>query len=80
MTSTTDRGSLPTASPSESARCAGTFVLSRDFERVAGLRGRSHKPERAWRRFVGMGRDELPEPLRQAVKRAVELAREGGDR
>ena len=59
---------------------AGTVLLSPDFERIAGLRGRSHKPERAWRRFVGMGRDELPEPLRRAVERVVELAREGGDR
>lgn len=59
---------------------AGTILLSPDFERIAGLRGRSHKPERAWRRFVGMGRDELPEPLRRAVERVVELAREGGDR
>jgi len=40
----------------------------------------SHKPERAWRRFVGMGRDELPEPLRRAVERVVEQARAGGDR
>lgn len=42
--------------------------------------GSSHKPERAWRRFVGMGRDELPEPLRRAVERVVGLARAGGDR
>ena len=42
--------------------------------------GSSHKPERAWRRFVGMGRDELPEPLRRAVERVGEQARAGGDR
>ena len=47
---------------------------------VIGLWGRSHKPERAWRRFVGMERDQLPEPLRGAVERAVQLAREGDGR
>ncbi|HSI96901.1 MAG TPA: TOPRIM nucleotidyl transferase/hydrolase domain-containing protein [Gaiellaceae bacterium] len=57
-----------------------TIVLSPDFEHVAGLRGRSHKPERAWRRFASMGRDELAEPLRRAVELAVELARAGGGR
>lgn len=56
-----------------------TVVLNPDFERVSGLRGGSHKPERAWRRFVSMGRDELPPPLRTAVELVVELAREGGD-
>lgn len=42
--------------------------------------GSSHKPERAWRRFRGMGSDEPPEPLRQTVERVVEQARAGGDR
>lgn len=56
-----------------------TVVLSPDFEHVTGLRGRSHKPERAWRRFVSMGRDELPPPLHRAVELVVQLAREGGD-
>jgi hypothetical protein len=57
-----------------------TIVLGPDFERVAGLRGGSHKPERAWRRFVQMGREELPAPLRDAVELVVELARAGGER
>lgn len=64
----------------ELAGDAGTVVLSPDFEHVTNLRGRSHKPERAWRRFVRMERDELPEPLRLAVERVVALAREGGQR
>ena len=64
----------------EVASDAGTVVLTPDFEHVTGLRGRSHKPERAWRRFVGIEPDDLPEPLRRAIERVVELAREGGDR
>lgn len=56
-----------------------SVVLAPDFEHVAGLRGRQHKPERAWRRFASMGRDELPSPLRKAVERVVELARAGGE-
>ncbi|MDH4103363.1 MAG: AAA family ATPase [Thermoleophilia bacterium] len=55
-----------------------TVVLRPDFEHVAGLRGGSHKPERAWHHFARMSRDELPEPLRDAVELVVELAREGG--
>lgn len=56
-----------------------TVVLDPDFEHVAGLRGGSHKPERAWRRFVGMERDELPAQLEAAVEQAVNLARAGGE-
>lgn len=52
-----------------------TVALSPDFERVAGLRGGSHKPERAWRRFAQLGSDELPSPLRDAVETVVALAR-----
>ena len=40
----------------------------------------SHKPGRAGRTSVGMGRDEPPEPRRLTVERVVELARAGGDR
>lgn len=57
-----------------------TFVLDPDFERVTGLRGGSHKPERAWRRFASMEREELPDPLHRAVEQVVELARSGGER
>ena len=50
-------------------------VLEPDIERVAGIRGRSHKPERAWRRFAGsMG--DVPEPLERAVRLALALARD----
>ncbi len=57
-----------------------TVVLRPDFEHVVGLRGGSHKPERAWHRFARMSRDELPRTLRDAVELAVELARAGGER
>ena len=50
-------------------------VLDPDFEAVAGLRGHSHKPERAWRRFAELGRAEIPEPLARAAELAVSLAR-----
>ena len=43
-------------------------------------RAESHARLQHIGRFLGMERDELPEPLRRAVERAVELAREGGDR
>ena len=59
---------------------ARTIVLSPDFESVAGLSGRSHKPERAWQRFARTSRDELPRPLRDAVELVVELARTGDAR
>jgi predicted ATP-dependent endonuclease of OLD family len=40
-----------------------------DFEAVAGLRGHSHKPEHAWRRFAGITSAEVPAPLADAVAR-----------
>lgn len=63
----------------ELAGAERSVVLTPDFEHVAGLRGRQHKPERAWRHFVSVGRDELPPPLRRAVELVVELARAGGE-
>jgi hypothetical protein len=59
----------------EIARTAGaerTIVLEPDFEAVAGLTGRSHKPERAWRSFAVEGR-AIPAPLEDAVRRLLEL-------
>ena len=52
-------------------------VLAPDFEHVAKLHGRRHKPERAWRSFAGMGRAQLPPPLLRAVETVVALARGG---
>ena len=62
----------------EIAELAGperTVVLAPDFEAVAGLRGRSHKPARAWERFSAIPSAEVPAPLRLAVELVVELAR-----
>ena len=41
-----------------------------DFEAVAGLRGRSNKPERAWNHFSEAG-VSVPEPLARAVRIAL---------
>ena len=38
----------------------GAVVLEPDFEAIVGLRGHSHKPERAWRAFRGLSRTEMP--------------------
>ena len=46
------------------------IVLEPDFEAVAGLRGHSNKPERAWNHFSTPG-VEVPEPLARAVRRAL---------
>lgn len=55
----------------------GAIVLEPDFEAVAGLRGHSHKPERAWRAFRALSPEQIPAPLVLAVERVVELARAG---
>jgi predicted ATPase len=54
-----------------------TVVLEPDFEGVTGFRGRSRKPERAWKRLADLGRDQLPEPLVRAVELALAVARPG---
>ena len=48
-----------------------TIVLEPDFEAVAGLKGHSGKPERAWRHFSQPG-VEVPEPLERAVRLALD--------
>jgi hypothetical protein len=53
-----------------------TVVLVPDFEGIAGLRGSSGKPERAWRRFGALGPEDVPEPLARAVRLAVAMARD----
>jgi putative ATP-dependent endonuclease of the OLD family len=50
-------------------------VLDPDFEAVAGLKGRSRKPERAWRHFATLAPSEVPAPLARAAELAVSLAR-----
>ena len=48
-----------------------TVVLEPDFEAVAGLRGHSNKPERAWRHFGSLAPPQVPEPLAHAAKLAL---------
>jgi hypothetical protein len=51
--------------------------LHPDFEAAVGLTGHRRKPERAWRRFAALSRDEVPEPLARVVELAATLVREG---
>jgi predicted ATP-dependent endonuclease of OLD family len=76
------RGRKPNAGErvlnAEIAELAGpdrSVVLTPDFEGVAGLRGRGHKPARAWQRFSSIERDQVPAQLRDVVEKAVALAR-----
>ena len=59
------------------AGARNTVVLDPDFEAVAGYRGKSRKPEHAWRRLASVHQDELPEPLARAVMLALDLAHRG---
>jgi AAA ATPase domain/Protein of unknown function (DUF2813) len=49
--------------------------LAPDFERVAGLTGHRHKPERAWERFTDPAQP-VPAPLERAVRLVLSLARD----
>ena len=49
--------------------------LAPDFEAVAGLHARSHKPGHAWQRFVDATAADVPAPLVGAVERVLALAR-----
>jgi predicted ATPase len=51
------------------------IVLDPDFEAVAGLAGRSRKPERAWREFAARTAAEMPAQLVRVAELAVALAR-----
>jgi hypothetical protein len=57
----------------ETAGPERTVVLEPDFEGATGVVG--HKPERAWRRFAEGGAEAVPEPLVQAARLVLELAR-----
>ena len=49
--------------------------LTPDFEGVAGLKGHTHKPARAWRSFANLKAEDIPEPLARIATMAVTLAR-----
>ena len=81
-----DRDALPEREPSHAERAlnaeirslagaGATFELARDFEAVAGLRGHRHKPTQAYQHFSQIGAEDVPVPLRDAVEKAIELAR-----
>ena len=59
----------------EAATADRTVVMAPDFESVAGLRGRRHKPERAWQRFTE-AEEPVPEPLARAARLVLALARD----
>jgi hypothetical protein len=52
--------------------------LAPDFEAVAGLHARSHKPGHAWQRFVNAEAVDVPAPLVEAVERVISAAEEAG--
>lgn len=58
----------------EEAGRSRTIVLTPDFEAVSGMngRGRTRKPQKAYRRYRGNG--DVPQPLRMAVEKIVKLA------
>jgi predicted ATP-dependent endonuclease of OLD family len=58
----------------ETAGRERTVVLDPDFEAVAGLKGHSRKPERAWREFASRPASEMPEPLVAVARLALSLA------
>ncbi len=81
-----DRDAEPGRRPIASERAVNRMIadvvdpariveLAPDFERVAGLAGHRHKPERAWERFAGHAAP-IPAPLARAVSLAVSLARD----
>jgi AAA ATPase domain len=51
------------------------IVLEPDLEAIAGLVGRSRKPERAWREFAARASGDMPRPLVRAAELALSLAR-----
>ena len=79
-----DRDAPPGQEPSEAERELNALIadvagderveLAPDFEGVARIHGDRRKPARAWRRFVGVGAEGVPESLVRVVERAVALA------
>jgi predicted ATP-dependent endonuclease of OLD family len=58
----------------ETAGKERTIVLDPDFEAIAGLKGRSRKPERALKAFASRPAAEMPKPLVAAAKLALTMA------
>jgi AAA ATPase domain len=51
------------------------IVLDPDFEAVAGLAGRRHKPEHAWREFAERAADEMPGQLVRVAELTMSFVR-----
>jgi hypothetical protein len=51
------------------------IVLDPDFEAVAGLAGRSHKPEHAWREFAERAAGEMPPQLVRVAELTMSFLR-----
>ena len=51
------------------------IVLDPDFEAVAGLAGRRHKPEHAWREFAERPADEMPGQLVRVAELTMSFVR-----
>jgi len=82
-----DRDAPPGRRPTLSARRLNAMIaeiagpgrivmFAPDFEAAAGLSGHHHKPEQAWRRLRTLAPEQIPEPLLDAVRRVLALARE----
>lgn len=55
------------------------IVLDPDFEAVAGLAGRHHKPEHAWREFAERAADEMPAQLVRVAELTMSFVRGAGE-
>jgi predicted ATPase len=55
------------------------IVLDPDFEAVAGLAGRSHKPEHAWRQFAGRPAAEMPGQLVRVAELTMSFVRQAAE-
>ena len=56
------------------------IVLDPDFEAVAGLTGRRHKPEHAWREFAERPATEMPAQLLRVAELTLSLLHRAADR
>jgi AAA ATPase domain/Protein of unknown function (DUF2813) len=55
------------------------IVLDPDFEAVAGLAGRSHKPEHAWREFAERAAGEMPRQLVRVAELTMSFVRQAAE-
>jgi hypothetical protein len=63
----------------ETAGEGRVIVLDPDFEAVAGLTGRRHKPEHAWREFAERAADQMPAQLVRVAALTMSFVRPATD-